>query len=86
MRTAADLRGLPAPLQQTLLVGTFQLLRPGQSMDLWIDDEDVMRQWLESRMPGRCAWERTPDHAIVRRVCAAAERDGTQRLESATPA
>jgi uncharacterized protein (DUF2249 family) len=69
--TQVDVRGQPLELQHGLLTKTFQLLRPGQAMQAWIDAEDEMRAELERCMPGRFTWVRTGDHVTVRRNPAA---------------
>lgn len=66
--TQVDVRGQPLPLQHDLLAKTFQLLRPGQSMQAWIDAEDEMRAELERCLPGKFTWARCGNHVTVRRI------------------
>lgn len=66
--TRADVRGLPPPSQDALLLKTFQLLRPGRAMEVWLDREDDRRHELERQMPGRFTWTRESDRIVVRRV------------------
>jgi uncharacterized protein (DUF2249 family) len=66
--TQLDVRGQPLSLQHDLLAKTFQLLRPGQSMQAWLDAEDEMRAGLERYLPSGYTWARTGDHVTVGRV------------------
>jgi uncharacterized protein (DUF2249 family) len=68
MQTAADLRGLSPALRKNLLIGTFQLLRPGQCMAVRTDAEDEGRRLLESHLPGQFTWARGGDCVVVTRV------------------
>lgn len=68
LTTRADVRGLPAALQQSLLVETCQWLRPGQALEIRLDAEDEARQLLEQRLPHRFSWARSGDAIRVRRT------------------
>jgi uncharacterized protein (DUF2249 family) len=69
--TQVDVRGQSLSLQHNLLANTFQLLRPGQAMQVWLDAEDDMRAELERCLPARFTWTRTGDHVEVRRIARA---------------
>jgi len=65
--TRADVRGLSLAQQQALLQATFELLRPGQALDIRLDAEDELRRGIERRPPARFTWTRHGDSVSVRR-------------------
>lgn len=67
--TQLDIRGLPSHQQHSMLLGTFQLLRPHQAMRVRLDgQEDALRKELAERLPGRFEWTRGADGITVRRI------------------